>query len=257
VGGYALFIKCKGSGSPTVILEHGYDYRSWNEEHLLILDTTTRTCLYYRAGISPSDPAAKMPVTTQDQVTDLHNLLLKAGVPGPYVLAGHSIAGYNLLLFTQLYPKEVVGLVCVDCRSPWMTQRTLDILGPEKDSDSEYLKSYRRNLTIPIYLVYPDLIEKLDIGASEAQLQKITSLGDIPFIVLVASETPQKDENLPTELNEELKQLWQDSAEEMSKLSTHGRMAVQYGFDHFTILTAQATFDAIKDVVTKARANTK
>jgi pimeloyl-ACP methyl ester carboxylesterase len=205
VGGYALYIKCKGSGSPTIILEHGANYKSWDDVDLIILDSTTRTCLYYRAGISPSDPAAKTPVTTQDQVTDLPNLLLKAGVPGLYVLAGHSIAGFNLLLFTQLYPKEVVGLVCVDCRSPWMTQRTLDILGPEKDSDSEYLKSYRRDQTTPFYL-FPDSIEKLDDVASEPQLQKITSLGGIPFIVLVASETG-KDINLPTELNEKLQQV--------------------------------------------------
>ena len=48
-----------------------------------------------------------------DQVKELHALLAQTGVPGPYILVGHSIAGYNMLLFTDQYPKEVVGLVCV------------------------------------------------------------------------------------------------------------------------------------------------
>ena len=47
-------------------------------------------------------------------VTDLHALLSAAGVPGPYVLAGHSFGGLVARLYTATYPDDVVGLILVD-----------------------------------------------------------------------------------------------------------------------------------------------
>ncbi len=47
-------------------------------------------------------------------VADLHALLQSAGIPGPYVLVGHSLGGMFVRLYTATYPDEVVGLVLVD-----------------------------------------------------------------------------------------------------------------------------------------------
>jgi hypothetical protein len=41
-----------------------------------------------------------------------------AGVPGPYVLGGHSIAGFNVQLFARESAGDtVVGVVIIDARS--------------------------------------------------------------------------------------------------------------------------------------------
>src|ERR671925_475647 len=83
----------------------------------------TRVCAYDRPGTigdsddpaerSRSDPVPQ-PRAAEDTVADLHALLQAARVPGPYVLAAHSLGGLYARLFTAAYPDEVVGLVLVD-----------------------------------------------------------------------------------------------------------------------------------------------
>src|SRR5689334_14700140 len=59
VGGRRIQLDCRGSGSPTVVLESGLDNLgsvSWALVHDSIA-ATSRTCGYSRAGIMWSDPA--------------------------------------------------------------------------------------------------------------------------------------------------------------------------------------------------------
>jgi pimeloyl-ACP methyl ester carboxylesterase len=73
----------------------------------------SRVCVYDRAGRGWSDPAASPPDGAQI-ATDLHTLLDRAGVPGPYLLAGHSFGGQYVRAFAAKYPDEVAGLVLID-----------------------------------------------------------------------------------------------------------------------------------------------
>src|SRR5207248_10701063 len=49
---------------------------------------------------------------------EVHTLLKAAGVPGPYVLVGHSFGGYVTRAFAHLYREDVVGMVSVDSIHP-------------------------------------------------------------------------------------------------------------------------------------------
>jgi len=53
--------------------------------------------------------------------------------------------------------------------------------------------------------------------------------------------------------DEELQQLWEDSAKEMVEMSTRGRMTVLAGYEHLSILNAPELFAAVKEVVATAR----
>ena len=118
VGGHRLHLNCTGSGSPTVVLEAGGGEMSSNLGWITpAVARNTKVCVYDRAGRGWSEPAD----TPQDGVhiaTDLHTLLHRAGVPGPYVLAGHSFGGLYVLTFAARYPDEVAGLVLVDSTAP-------------------------------------------------------------------------------------------------------------------------------------------
>ena len=66
--------------------------------------------------LSRSDPIAQ-PRTSTEVVAELHALLQAAEIPGPYVLAGHSLGGFFARLYASTYPDEVVGIVLVDAYS--------------------------------------------------------------------------------------------------------------------------------------------
>jgi pimeloyl-ACP methyl ester carboxylesterase len=97
----------------------------------------TRVCAYDRPGtyasigeddfVGRSDPIAQ-PRTAPDAVAELHALLQAAEVPGPYVLAGHSLGGLFTRLYASTYPDEVVGLVLVDAYS----ERLQTLMSPEQ-----------------------------------------------------------------------------------------------------------------------------
>jgi pimeloyl-ACP methyl ester carboxylesterase len=121
VGGHRLHLNCTGSGSPTVVLEPGGGEMSSNMGWIApVVARGTRVCAYDRAGRGWSEPAA----TVQDGeqiATDLHTLLHRGRVPGPYVLAGHSFGGLYVLTFAARYPDEVAGMVLVDSTAPAAT----------------------------------------------------------------------------------------------------------------------------------------
>src|SRR5215208_3224317 len=118
VDGHRLHLSCTGAGAPTVVLEPGAGEMSSNLGWITpAVARDTRVCVYDRAGRGWSEPAS----TAQDGAqiaTNLHTLLQRGHVPGPYVLAGHSFGGLYVLTFAARYPDEVAGMVLVDSTAP-------------------------------------------------------------------------------------------------------------------------------------------
>lgn len=127
VGGRRMHLYCTGAntdGRPTVILEQGGggNVLGW----FLVqpeVARSTRVCAYDRAGQGWSDPGPQ-PRDGAHIASDLHTLLAAAGVPGPYVLAGHSYGGIFIRSFASQYPDEVAGLVLLDSAHPDQWTRT-------------------------------------------------------------------------------------------------------------------------------------
>ncbi len=118
VNGRRTHIHVTGEGTPTVVFESGMG-ASWLSWTLVQQDVAqfTRAVGYDRAGHGWSDPARE-PRTAGQIAQELHALLDAAGVPGPYVLVGHSFGGYVNRAFVHLYRNEVVGMVLVDSVHP-------------------------------------------------------------------------------------------------------------------------------------------
>jgi pimeloyl-ACP methyl ester carboxylesterase len=116
VGGHRLHLHCAGSGTPAVVLESGLGetgaYWGWISTALA---PDTRVCAYDRAGRGWSDPAS----AEQDGIavaTDLHTLLDRAHVPGPFVFVGHSSGAGYVRIFAGRYPEQVAGMVLLDAQ---------------------------------------------------------------------------------------------------------------------------------------------
>ncbi|MDA2932882.1 alpha/beta hydrolase [Acidobacteria bacterium AH-259-D05] len=115
---HRLHVHRQGEGTPTVVFDSalGGSSLSWD---LVQSDVAqfTATLSYDRAGFGWSEPGP-LPRSVEQIVKELHELLKRAGVPGPYVLVGHSYGGFTVRLYADLYPEEVAGMVLVDAAEP-------------------------------------------------------------------------------------------------------------------------------------------
>jgi pimeloyl-ACP methyl ester carboxylesterase len=157
----------------------------------------TRVCAYDRPGTigevnpdldpggpdflpSRSDPAP-MPRNADDAVADLRALLQTAGIPGPYVLVGHSLGGIFVRLYTSAYPDEVVGLVLVDA-----TPEDVWLQFQARMTPAQWATFERLNFSLEPNDDYPDF-ERLDSLATVAQMRQArvdTPLRPMPLAVL-------------------------------------------------------------------------
>ena len=119
VNGHTLYLHCVGSGEPTVVLFNGLGERTpswaWVQQSV---SSTTRVCAFDRAGEGWSG-AAPAPQDGHQLASDLHQLLRVAHVPGPYVLAGHSVGGVYALVYAEQYPRQVAGVALIDSATPY------------------------------------------------------------------------------------------------------------------------------------------
>lgn len=190
-GGRRVYLECRGTGAPTVVLVGGYVASAgvWSIADkpgptvFPGLAASVRVCAYDRPGtvtgetLGRSDPVPQ-PTSAGDAVADLHALLAAADEAGPYVLVGHSYGGVIVRLYAGTYPDDVAGMVLVDALSEfledaetpaeWAVQRTLvtgDIGAPPAD--------------------YPDR-ERMDVDRSFAQIRAALPLRPMPLVVLSA-----------------------------------------------------------------------
>ncbi|MEZ0241549.1 MAG: alpha/beta fold hydrolase [Chloroflexota bacterium] len=255
-GGRTLHIVCvgpTGTGRPTAILEHGLgaDYGVW-EFVLTGLEPTDRVCAYDRASEFGMSKLPKGFRTTDDQVTDLHALLAGAGIAPPYVLVGHSIGGWNNLVYAQRFPDEVAGVVFVDVRPPAASREWLAALPPETPADSQVLKDNRFDLTT--FERDPSRNpEMLDLVASADQAIAAPGFGDRPFVVLVRADSSDLWDGLEADLAAKLGAITESLTMKLVSLSSAGKLVEVADTGHeIQVDQPKAVIDAIRDVLARS-----
>jgi pimeloyl-ACP methyl ester carboxylesterase len=139
-GGRSLFLECRGTGSPTVLLISGTRGAADEWTTLLpyapadavstfdALSKTTRVCAYDRPGTTvasgqPTDSTVvSQPTTALQSAEDLHALMASAGQSGPYVVVGLSWGGMIAQQFARTYSDEVEGIVLLDSASAYLQE---------------------------------------------------------------------------------------------------------------------------------------
>ena len=273
VGARKMHIDCTGEGSPAVILDSGLgdSYLSWRKVQPEIAKLT-RVCSYDRAGLGYSEPSSR-PRTSRVIAQELHGLLQAAGIAPPYVIVGHSMGGYDVRVYTSMYPKEIVGMILVDASHPDQENRF-----PRELKDME--GSWRRETEFIAYTMpfgVPRLLGLCDEGPidraadcnwrtarerlaeirafpeSAVQAASTGPFGDMPLAVL--SHDPDKpSSDLPPDLATVVNREWQKMQQELARLSTRGTQMVAKGSAHYIqIDRPDVVIDAVRSVVGQVR----
>ena len=268
VGGHRMHLHCTGSGSPTVILEPGQGGASSDSGWVapaVARDSTV--CVYDRAGRGWSDPADG-PQDAAQIAADLHTLLERAEVPGPYILAGHSFGGLYVQTFAATYPDKVAGLVLLDSTAPKpgpaLPPRTDSysilgrisavfsavahlgagqLLGGSNDTlPPPYGGESRANASTAPYLA-SWIEEFVAANTSMQQAAALTSLDGKPLVVVTADTGNAAG--------------WEQAQDRMAALSTNSSHRVAKDTTHASLLydetdAAQAS-QAVHDVIESVR----
>jgi pimeloyl-ACP methyl ester carboxylesterase len=115
--GRQIYVSDMGKGmpaGPTVIFESGIAATSQN--WLRVQEAVagfTRAVSYDRGGLGWSS-ACVSERTPSNIARELREILQRAGIPGPYVLVGHSFGGLVVRRYAAMFADEVAGVVLVD-----------------------------------------------------------------------------------------------------------------------------------------------
>jgi pimeloyl-ACP methyl ester carboxylesterase len=250
VGPYRLHLECTGTGPPTVILEPGGGASAatlgWIAPDVA---RHTTVCVYDRAGKGWSDAAPTAPDGAQT-ATDLHTLLERADVAGPYVLAGHSFGGLYVMRYAAQYPDEVAGMVLIDSTAP-----NTNPVSPTSEGSNSFLKHFSALMSATARLGLGRLLgatanemaafidEYAVAGRSASEAGELTSLDGKPLIVLTAEQGNSAG--------------WMPHQEAMAALSTNSLHNVVPGATHQSLTDnaahAAVVSQAIVDVVEAIR----
>ncbi len=271
VGGHRLHLHCASvSGAPTVILESGLGeaaaYWGWISTAVA---RDTQVCVYDRAGRGWSDPAA----VAQDGIavaTDLHILLDRAHVTGPFVLVGHSSGAQYVRIFAGRYPEQVAGMVLLDgqpaeafeglpifpvfysgFRRVFALLPSLARLGVGRllyhagfDSLPAKARDMERFTYSSARAARSLRDEFAELPTSLAQARSFQNLGDRPLVVVTAARDAMAG--------------WLPLQDRMATLSTNSSHRV-VPYTHDALVTdqtaAQTSIGAIRDVVHAVRFN--
>ena len=264
VGGRKIYLECKGTGSPTVILISGYRNNAeiWTTPPgpeitpvFTAVSGFTRTCAYDRPGtildathVSRSDPVS-MPRTAEAVASELHDLLDAAKIEGPYVLVAHSLGGLFARLYASTYPNDVAGLVLVDAWSEAMPK----LLGPEQwaayvtlsDPPPPGLESYRD-------------LERIDFAAASERMEQEAAqspLYGLPLFVLSRAKPVALPPKVPAGFSQTaFEAAWRKGQDQLAALLPDARHVIATESDHYIqIEQPDLVVDAVRQVVDAVR----
>lgn len=283
----------QGQARHTVVLESGGG--SWSLDWFMVsegLSPYARVCSYDRAGFGWSE-AAEGQRDFQTLVAELDTLLDVAGERGPYYFVGASLGAGLVQLYAQQHPEKVAGILLLDGRGrrsvtdllaiePSLLPPPLAIeigqflgslnlidgllrltgtesfLEPAHPNLRDYPEEIRQAFLDGALLaknLRATLAEAAADSLSEAQMDRVANLGNIPLIVVRHGFENRFDAlDLSAEMRADIEEEWIRQQLAITALSSEGRLVVAEESGHL-IQLQQPTLvvDLVRDLLTMSR----
>ncbi len=188
----------------------------------------------------------RMPRTLPSMVADLHALLRRAGVPGPYLLVGHSYGGLIVRLFAQTYHAQTAGLVFVDAFGVNIRR----LFGPR------LWPRYVQLLNHPgTALDHEPGFETVEVDEAISAIQTAKPLPRLPLAVISKTEPFATAPGVPKALTTRLEKVWPEVQNALVKLEPQTPHIFATGSDHYVqIHDPDLTISIIRLILDRARA---
>jgi pimeloyl-ACP methyl ester carboxylesterase len=220
----------------------------------------TKICTYDVSGTAWSDPGP--PLSCSERVSEVHKLLDKAKLEGPYVFVGLSIGALVARVYASKYPGEVAGMVMVD-HAYIDVGASSSSLPPTPGLDSPPVLIYKEPIVLTVedasdFAKLPERIQQLHrwaaslkpvlatVETAEDCLFQLKSaahdsrpLGDMPLAVVSTGNQQTNYKKLQTEL--------------LSLSSQSKQLIVDRSFHSVEIDQPEVVISAIRQVVEMAR----
>jgi pimeloyl-ACP methyl ester carboxylesterase len=146
--GKKQFVIVEGKGEPTVVFLMGKGDAQYNFAGVYSqIKKSTQIFAYDRAGLGNSE-SLNNERRVDTMAYELNELLVKEKIKPPYVLVGHSLGGYVVKCFANMYPKKVAGLIFVDAACEVQFKKGLEVrTEADKIKRKEQYKNYLNSTT--------------------------------------------------------------------------------------------------------------
>ncbi|MGE0866691.1 MAG: alpha/beta fold hydrolase [Vicinamibacterales bacterium] len=211
IQGTSVRLRCGGTrlpGAALVLLEAGAGggINSWGRVPAGIA-SFARVCAYDRPGTGASAPYPTG-LKASDHAAFLRGVLQEANEQPPYVMAGHSLGGVLVSLYTMTFPGDIRGLVLVDSSHEDQEKRMEPVTGPPPP---------KRVPLNPPPGVLPPPPPGLRLEDFFAELRKDPLSGDIPLFVLTGTRPPPSNDPIAVALQPIWLEMQKDLASRSSR----------------------------------------
>jgi pimeloyl-ACP methyl ester carboxylesterase len=277
VGDHKLNIHSSGTAKPVVVFESGLDIGGslvWSKVQPEISKFSTAVS-YDRAGVLWSERGSN-PKTCEVMAEELYTLLKNSNHPGPYILVGHSMAGYMLRSFIKNHSDEVAGIVFVDVSHPDQLNRFPKEIRAMMSTPPGWITILKSSVGITRWFAsqerYPATLENDPINnitnaymprSLPAVMEELTnfeklgneagaisSFGDIPLIVITGTGEQRMDEFTNKDLGEKFIKAWMEMQTELLSLSSDSRQIKANKSGHYVQLEQpELVIEAVRSLI--------
>lgn len=232
IDGAELYYEYLGeqNDGPTIVFMSGYGWPLENWQPIREdVSTFAKIFMYDRESVGNSSQGNNSKHSLQI-VEHLRTLLQKANIKPPFILVGHSFGGVNARLYTNMYPKEIAGVILLESCHEDQNKVMAPLIS--KEAQEGYFAQF-----------HVEGIEG-DLTEFEESLEQVrgADIGNTPLMVMTGRTQPIHTTDSMA--------VWMNFQKELATLSTKSKHIIIKEAGHaIHIDKPEAVIEAIREMV--------